>query len=189
MKTTFLNILYASTLFLAVACSKEQSLNIPFAGDYLPMQPGNYWEIEHTSKIVVTKTKIIDNKTYAEFVRGGTDTTYYRNENGKIYTRHTNDSESVIFDLTANVNDTWTYKAGADWIVKMVSKNDTLLINHTKVPNCYQFYFDIPMGADEEHSIWLAPGIGFIRMDCGFCPYPFLNLEKANINNEIITFP
>lgn len=187
MKKTHTFIFTVAFSLLAVACSKDESAYVPTAGEYLPMQVGNYWEIEYTPKIYVSGIKVIDNKTYFEFVQTP-DTIYYRNENGKIFARHLNEAESVKFDLTANVNATWTYTSGADWIVKMVSKTDTLLINHTKVPNCYQFFFDMPMAADDEHSIWLAPGIGFIRLDCGFCPYPFLNLEKANINNGVITF-
>jgi len=188
MKNPLKIIVYASSFLLAAACAKDESAYVPMSGDYLPMQAGNYWKIENTPKIAITGTKVIDDKTYFEFIQT-TDTTYYRNENGKIYARHLNDGETVKFDLTANVNDTWTYSSGADWIVKMVNKTDTLLINHTKVPNCYHFYFDIPGAADEEHSIWLAPGLGFVKLDCGFCPYPFLNLEKANINNQEITFP
>ncbi len=187
MKNLFEFISCIAVLLLLAACTKDESAAVPMAGDYLPMQAGNYWEIEHTPKIIITGTKVIDNKTYFEFIQA-MDTTYYRNENGKIYARNIAGAESVKFDLTANVNETWTYNSGAEWIVKMVSKTDTLLINHTKVPNCYHFFFDIPSAADEEHGIWLAPGIGFIKLDCGFCPYPFLNLEKANINKEEITF-
>lgn len=175
-------------ILFTLACTKEEELNIPLTGDYLPMQAGNYWEIEHSIRITITGSKVIDNKTYSEFVQAN-DTLYYRIENGKIYARHLTEPETVKFDLSANVNDIWVYNSGAEWNVKMISKTDTLLINHTKVANCYKFFFDIPMGADDEHYIWLAPGIGFIRMDCGFCPYPFLNLEKAKVNNELITFP
>ena len=188
MKNPLKILLYASSFLLAAACAKDESASVPMAGDYLPMQSGNYWEIEHTPKITITGTKVIDDKTYFEFIQTP-DTTYYRNEDGKIYARHLTENESVKFDLTAKVKDTWTYNTGDEWIVKMVSKTDTLLINHTKVPNCYHFFFDIPGAVDEEHSIWLAPGIGFIKLDCGFCPYPFLNLEKANINKLEITFP
>ena len=188
MKKAYAFISAVVFFLLAVGCSKEQSASIPMAGDYLPMQAGNYWELEHTSKISITSTRDIDNKTYFAFVQA-TDTTYYRSEYGKIYARHLTGNESVIFDLTANVNESWTYNSGAEWTVKMVSKTDTILINHTKVPNCYHFFFDIPGVADDEHGIWLAPGIGFIKLDCGFCPYPFLNLQKASINKEDITFP
>ncbi len=169
---------------LASSCSKEDALNIPMSGDYLPMQVQNYWEIEHTDKISIINTKVIDNKTYFGFLQG-TDTTYYRSENNKIYARQSGGDEAVKFDLTSNAKGSWSFN---DWNVTLVSKNDTLLINHTKIPNCYHFFFDVPMVADEEHSIWLAPGIGFIKKDCGFCPWPFLNLVKARVNNVEITF-
>lgn len=172
------------TILLASSCAKEESISIPMSGDYLPMQVQNYWEIEHTDKISIINTKVIDSKTYFEFLQGA-DTTYYRSENNKIYARKSTGTEAVKFDLTASTNGRWNFH---DWNVTLVSKNDTLLINHTKIPNCYHFFFDVPMMADEEHSIWLAPGIGFIKIDCGFCPYPFLNLVKARVNNVEITF-
>lgn len=185
MKTLYILILLASTFLFAASCTKEESANIPVSGEYLPMQVQNYWEIEHSDKIVITGTKVFDTKTYFEFIQA-TDTLYYRSGNNKIYCRKSTEPESVKFDLSANVDDSWKYQS---WNVKMVSKTDTLLVNHTKVPNCYHFYFDIPLMADEENSIWLAPGIGFIKIDCGFCPYPFLNLVRAKINNMEISFP
>jgi hypothetical protein len=185
MRTLYILILFASSFVFATSCKKEESANIPMSGDYLPMQVQNYWEIEHTEKIVIASIKVIDNKTYFEFIQAS-DSSYYRSENNKIYCRKLTEPESVKFDLSANVDESWKYQS---WNVKMVSKTDTLLVNHTKVPNCYHFFFDIPMMVDEEHSIWLAPGIGFIKMDCGFCPYPYLNLIKAGINNVEITFP
>ena len=185
MKNPIVLILFSVFLMLLVSCTKEETSKIPISGDYLPMQVNNYWEIEHISITSITGTRVIDNKTYFEFVQGS-DTSYYRNENNKIYTRHLKEAESLKFDLTANVNQSWEYQ---NWIVTLKSKTDTLLINHTKVPNCYKFFFDILGGADDEHNIWLAPGIGFIKMNCGFCPYPFLNLIKANIDSVEITFP
>jgi len=186
MKTLISITLFTVTaFFFAASCTKEEASNVPVSGDYLPMQVQNNWEIEHTEKMTITGTKVFDNKTYFEFIQG-TDTNYYRNENNKIYCRRSTEAESVKFDLTAGVDKSWQF---GSWTVSLVSKTDTVLVNHTKIPNCYQFFFDIPMAADDEHSIWLAPGIGFIRIDCGFCPYPFLNLIKANINNVEITFP
>jgi hypothetical protein len=190
MNKTFTLILFLIISFLAVSCMKEDSAFIPLTGDYLPMQINNYWDIEHSSRITITGTRVIENKTYFEFVQDS-DTTYYRNENNKIFCRRLTHPESVLFDLTAHVDETWKYQPWNEtmaWNITLVSTSDTVLINHTKIPNCYHFYFDIPGAADEEHGIWLAPGIGFIKKDCGFCPYPFLNLIKAKINDKEITF-
>ncbi len=179
-------IFFIMNILLFVSCTKEESLNFtPRSGDYLPMQVNNYWDIEHTETITINRTKVIDSKIYFEFIQAS-DTSYYRSENNRIYSRTATGDEAVKFDLTAKVNESWKFQS---WNVTMVSKTDTLLINHTKIPDCYHFFFDVPEMADEEHGIWLAPGIGFIKLDCGFCPYPFLNLIEANINNRKITFP
>jgi hypothetical protein len=185
MLRIFTQLLVVAILFMAVSCKKDENTLVPDTGEYLPLQIDNYWLIDHYDQIDITGTQVLDNKTYFVLVQG-TDTNYYRNVNNKIYVRRSDVSESVKFDLTADVNESWQFQG---WIVTMASKTDTITINNTKIPNCYHFFFDIPMVVDDEHSIYLAPGIGFINMTCGFCPYPALKLVKANINNVEITFP
>lgn len=189
MKSQFVLIIFSLILFLSVSCKKDDKTSSSDAGEYLPLQMYNYWEIEHTGRISTVGTKLIDNKTYFVFVQES-DTSYYRNENNKIFVRRSTGSESIKFDLTAEANKSWEFiDGGTIWSVSRISKTDTLTINNTKIPNCYQFVFDIPMTVDAAYSIWLAPGIGFIRTGCGFCPYPKRDLLKANINNQQITFP
>ncbi len=189
MKSQFLLIVFVFTSLFYVSCKKDDNKSISDSGTYLPLQLNNYWEIEHSERISIAGTKVIDNKTYFEFIQG-TDTSYYRNENNKIYVRRLTGNESIKFDFTADINGSWKFNdGGIIWNASRISTTDTITINNTKIPNCYQFLFDIPMGADAAHSIWLAPGIGFVRMNCGFCPYQKLELLKANINNVEITFP
>jgi hypothetical protein len=177
-------LVYAAILIIALSCSKEPN-NVTSGCDYFPLQVQNSWEFEHSSKTTVTATRLLDGKNYYEFVTG-TDTAYYRKENNKVYTRSTHENEALIFDLNARENQSWQYNS---WRVTMSSKNDTIVINHAKIPNCYRFFFDIPGAVDDEHLVWLAPGIGFIRKSCGFCPYPIDNLSKARINYMEISFP
>lgn len=158
-------------------------------GDYLPMQVNNYWEFQNNSQIAITGTKMIDGKMYSVFVQGS-DTSFYRNVANKIYVRRSTGDESVKFDLSANVRGEWEYQdgRGTTWMVRLSSKTDTVVLNNTKIPNCYRFFFDIPMAVDDEHDILLAPGIGFVKMTCGECLYSPINLRKANINENEITF-
>jgi hypothetical protein len=189
MKHHILLVTAALTILILSSCKKEVTNKVPVTGDYLPMQVGNYWEIQDFTKYNITGTKIIDFKTYYIFVQQN-DTSYYRNDNNKIYVRRSNTNESVKFDLTANTGETWEFKdGGTSWNVTLTSKTDTITINNTKIPNCYNFFLDLPQAVDDEHAIWLAPGIGFINMTCGFCAYPSLKLQKARINNTEITFP
>jgi hypothetical protein len=41
---------------------------------------------------------------------------------------------------------------------------------------------------DEEHSIWLAPGIGFIQERCGECLHQIRKLDKARIGGQNIDY-
>jgi len=184
MKKLSFTIVSVLVLVTVVSCSKETT-NIPAGCDYFPMQVQNTWKFEHSVETTVTATKVIDQKTYFVFV-SGTDTSYFRKENNKIYTRRANEAEALKFNLNAAENQSWQYNA---WTVTMTDRNDTVVINHAKIPNCYRFFFDIPGAVDDEHIVWLAPGIGFIRKSCGFCPYPIDNLTNARINNVAISFP
>jgi len=118
---------------------------IPITGDYLPLQVGNYWEMEHQVKFSLVGTRYFNNRLYYTLIEG-TDTSYYRNSSDKIYLRHTSGSESVKFNLNAQIGDFWEFQdGGTTWIVGMCSKTDTITINNMKIPNCYRFCFDIPM--------------------------------------------
>lgn len=189
MKNLFLFILLVSTLLLAYSCKKDEKQIIPLNGEYLPIQLENYWEIKDAAKITITGTKVLDNKLYYVFSNGTYDK-LYRNENNKIYTISAFGNEYLIYDLTASVNEIWQYQIeGITWNAQLQSKTDTITINNTKIPNCYRFYFDNLQMADEENSVWLAPGIGFIKIQCMYCISNDQTLIKANIDNQIIRFP
>lgn len=189
MKYIFPFILSGIAILLIVSCKKDEKTTIPLSGDYLPMQVNNSWQFQNSQQITIAGTKIIDSKTYFIFVQGS-DTSFYRNVANKIYVRKSSGSESVKFDLTANTGGKWEFQNGSTtWLVTLSSKTDTITISNTRIPNCYRFFFDIPMAIDDEHDIFLAPGIGFIKMTCGECLYPSIYLDKANINNNTITFP
>lgn len=172
-------------LFIAVvsisislqSCEKDEKA-ITLSSDYLPLEIGNYWQLDHSEKKEVVSKTILDGKDYY-LLRYLNDTSYYRVENNKVYVIEHTDKESLKFNLSARVNATWNYHSQT---VKLVSKTDTIVINNKKIANCYHFYFDNPIWVDDEHSIWLAPGIGFIQEQCGECPYPFRKLDKAKIS-------
>ena len=184
MKAFSIILVLSTILGMALSCTKEQ-VYVTSGSDYFPMQVQNSWEFEHSSKTTITATKVIDQKTYYLFV-SGEDTSYYRKENNKVYIRSAHEPEALIFDLAAAENQSWHQNS---WKVTLTARNDTIVINHAKIPNCYCFFFDIPGAVDDEHAVWLAPGIGIIRKSCGFCPYPIDNLRNALINHVGITFP
>jgi hypothetical protein len=151
---------------------------------YLPLAVGNYWKIDGADKRTVTESRVFDQKTYYAIVTSY-DTSYVRNENDKIV-EYYKGKTSIRFDLTAQVNDTWKYR---DYTVKLMSKTDVITIGGQPIENCYQFYYDIPAMADEEHVIWLAPGIGFIQSEClGECVGGKKKLKEAKLDGKVYTF-
>lgn len=183
MKTFILLITLSVITIFFQSCKKEPA-KIILTDDYMPLEVGNFWQFDNSVKEEIIGTKIINNKTYF-ILAYQNDTAYYRSENNKIYVIENNMSESLKFDLTARVNDTWKYNS---YNVTLSSRSDSVTINSHKIYNCLRFYFDIPVYVDDEYSIWLAPGIGFIQQVCGECIYPLRQLNAAKIGDQNIDF-
>ena len=164
MKIKKLYFILAACSFASISCDKNE--DIPLAKDYLPLDAGNYWQLDYSSKTEV-------------------DTSYYRIEDNKIIVKEGGRDEAVKFNLSAKVNDRWNYNSSK---VVLSSKTDTIRIGNALITNCYNFYFDIPEFIDDEHSIWLAPGIGFIQEMCGECMHHVRKLDKARIGTQDIDF-
>ena len=166
------------------ACKEDKVSLEGLDSVYLPLTVGNYWVIDKVSTKTITETKVIDQKTYYALTNSY-DTSYVRNESNKII-EYYKGKTSVRFDLTADVNDTWQYR---DYTVKLISKTETVSIGGQEIKNCYQFYFDIPAMADEEHAIWLAPGIGFIQYEClGECIGGKNKLKEVKHDGKVYSF-
>jgi hypothetical protein len=170
--------------FFLSACKEEKFSLEGLDNRYLPLAIGNYWIMDDTDNIyiqTITETKVLDQKTYYA-IKTKYDTSYIRNENDKIV-EYYKGKTSVKFDLTANVNDTWKYR---DYTATLTSKTDTITIGGQEIKNCYRFYYDIPASIDEEHAIWLAPGIGFIQEECyGECVGGKRKLKEMKIDGKV----
>jgi hypothetical protein len=178
-----LGICMIVSLFLS-AC-KENKISLDgLDNHYLPLEVGNYWKLDKIDTRTVTETKVFDQKTYY-VITTAYDTSYVRNEGDKIVEYYKGQT-SIRFDLTAKVNDTWQYR---NYTVKLTSKTETITIGGQAIKNCYRFYFDVPALADEEHAIWLAPGIGFIQYEClGFCVGGKSKLKEVKIDGKVYNF-
>jgi hypothetical protein len=184
MRTYRLLIASIVVSFYMTSCHKDDKI-ITSTNEYLPLEVGNYWILDYSGKKEIIGTKTINNKTYFILLYQG-DSSYFRIENDKVYAIENSEmKESVKFDLSAHVNETWNYDS---WTVKLLSRSDTITINNKKIANCYRFYFDVPLLSDEEHSISLAPGIGFIQEQCGFCIHQVRKLNKARIRGREIEY-
>jgi hypothetical protein len=172
--------------FLLVMCNKNEDNReeLVLTYEYFPLETGNYWQIENSGIIEVIGTENIKNKTFSIFSTPY-DTSYYRVENNNVYAIEYKGEESVKFDLAANVGDTWNYN---NYEVTLCSKTDTLQVGDYQLINCYRYYYDVPVSIDEEHSIWLAPGIGIVQWQCGECFQQISQVTKVSIAGQIIDF-
>jgi hypothetical protein len=171
------------------SCKKEKDTVQP-GGDYFPLAVGNTWKIEHRDLREIVGKNTLEGKEYFLMLVGN-DSAYFRKEGNSIYQKVEPTGESLLFKLDANVGDSWQFPmtlSGSTYNVTLGSKTDTITIGNQRITNCFTFYFDVPLMVDEEHSITLAPGIGYIQENCGFCDYPNLKLQHAKIDGVEISF-
>ena len=150
--------------------------------DYLPLANGNYWKMSHGEKWIIDGTKVVDGREFF-ILKDDEHEFLYHKEGGKIWVKEFDDPPGVKFDLDANVNDTWKYNK---WNIILISKTDSVTIHNHLICNCYHFYLDIPLMTDDEHSIWLATGIGFVKEECPEWAFPVIMLDEAKINGKEI---
>jgi hypothetical protein len=189
MKTYNLFLLgILSTLIVLDSCKKDTTYS-DLAIHYLPLAVGNSWKLEHSVLREIKGKTTIDGKEYLLMVTG-TDSTYYRTDGDNIWVKRIGSTESLMFKLNVSTGDSWNLSDDSEngYTVTLKSKTDTIFINNHAIPNCYRYFFDIPMAVDDEHSVTLAPGIGFIEENCGFCAYPKNQLQYAKIDGNQITF-
>ena len=173
-----------------ISCEKDDNLRVKLDKDYLPLGIGNLWNFELAGKDSIIGITKIDGVDYFKFVNDYGTISYYRRQDDRIYSKSPSldGKEEMMFDLAANVNDTWTYGVG---YVTMTSRNATINIGNTHIYNCLQFDFHNKDLMDYGYSIWLAPKIGFIQETCQECfgsAYETLQLKRALIDNNPIEF-
>jgi hypothetical protein len=170
------------------SCKKDKD-TLLLGDDYFPLSVGNNWKLEHLDLREIVGKTTLENKEYY-IMTINSDSIYYRRDGNSILQKTQPTGESVLFRLDANVGDSWQFPMGSGssaYNVTLASKTDTVIINGKQFTNCYHFFFDAPLVVDEEHSVVLAPGIGYIKENCGFCPYPQLLLEHAKIDSVEIS--
>ncbi len=186
MRLFFIAFLSLTALFSS--CSKQEVPEIEIQSDYFQLAVGNYWQLGQRRTYEVTGTAELGGKAYHLISETADnrwrDSTYYRLNNGKVYAiqgRNKEEGEGLMFDLTAEEGESWMYHS---YKVTLQSRNEKVTFNGREIKNCYKFYLDVPQTADEEYWVWLAPGIGFIQLDCSFCVDPMVSLVKARIDGK-----
>ncbi len=185
------NLLAVSVMILVfLSCEKDNSTKVELSGDYFPLKVGNYWNFELAGKYLVSETQMVNGVKYFRIITDSGTAMLYRNHDNKIFTKESSldNSEVMKFDLTAKVNDTWTYGNGN---VTLINRNATVTIGEMQIDSCLQFNFHNENLIDYGYSIWLAPGIGLIQQTCQECfgsSFETMKLVKVNINNQETEF-
>lgn len=146
--------------------------------DYLPLEIGNYWDfksVNGASEDVVQHREVksvvqMNNSEYYLVTssypdsQGAVDSAYYRvGDDGNVHVyRRTADREELRFKLLAGAGDAWTYPAFDD-VMTVTTSVGPLQMKGGTVENCKHYYYNVDTWADEEHTITLGPGIGFVR--------------------------
>lgn len=157
------------SLLLFISCNKDDidsKINMLDTSDYFPLNIGDYHKLDFTPKRTIEKVVEIDGIEYFQ-QNSDYDTLFYRKtSDGKIYQKTKIQNEVLKFDLNAETGTSWNYKFDGSeliWNATLTSKNETIKVDNYTFENCYEFYYDIPQLADEEHIIRLAPGVGIVE--------------------------
>lgn len=166
------------------SCHYHDTLNPylpPAESDYLPLEIGNSWDFtpiqpfESNNDGVIHREVIgitaINNRQYyllrtSRSYNAYIDTAYYRiDENGFvfIYRKSRPNFEDKRLWLNAINGNTWTYPVDNNSTAKVTTIEGSLVIGSTSIANCKSFSYNVPNWADEENTITLAPGIGFVK--------------------------
>jgi hypothetical protein len=157
---------------------------------YLPLQVGNYWELEppipnygfHT-KIEILGTTTIDGKEYFEFKKvmkeaqfpADSVVFYLRMDNNAFVFRNDNGADVNIYRLAAR--DGYVWKHGDS---NVTVRKHTIKLQTQDVTDCKTFYYDHPDYVDEEHYTSFAPEIGFIEEHYTFGRIATLTYARIN---------
>ncbi len=171
---------------LALILTSCEKLIEPLLEDeYFPLAIGNSWTFELAGTDSVTQVKTISGKEYFDITSSTGSVETYTQKRNKVY-RAKDDSQELIFNLAAKKNETWEFNSG---MVKMVSRNESVIIGDTVIINCLRFDFYNPDLVDYGYSIWLAPNLGFVQKNCRECydaSFKTLKLQKAKIDGHVI---
>ena len=137
----------------------------PDLSAYFPLHYGNSWtwHTQGSSDIVeqIVDTVRIKGALYYKFNRDQRmDTILIRMTADNRAVSYRDSVESMLYDFNADEGTTFTVPRYFDpaGVVRLASKNDSVLFNGTMIHNCYRFE---NMGCmDCGWTVWFAPGLG-----------------------------
>lgn len=173
-------------IYSLISCEKNE---ITKTSEYFPLHVGDKWYYNNGETWEIIGIKDTLGKRYFEMSNGKSHE-YYRVENGYVYSLGLDFTEYIRFNLNLDAGESWQYTENMfyqiQWDGMLYNKNDSMYVNGNLVTECYRFCYDIPEMIDDEHCVWLAPGIGIVRKTCGECLQQITDLEWAKIDGEMI---
>ena len=183
--------------FIALACTEEVRFD-PNGDRYLPLQVGNYWRFEAPNALgfdaeytIIDEVEIYG-KSYFQFhIKSATGTvdeyeglSYYRIDSRDVvhFLRDSVNSIETVY-LNLGAPDGYQYKS-SDYTATV--RTESFDLNGHVLDECKSFYYDIPTTYDDEHSVTLAAGIGYIFIHASFGRTA--QLVEARINGVEHTF-
>lgn len=174
-------LVFLLSLFFS-GCYYHQTITPEISGNssYLPLEIGNSWDFQPLTNppgalihCEVTGLASINSHQYYLLVTSSTysdrtykDSAYYRIDNNGfvyIYDKNQPNLEANRFRLNAQNGDTWTYPVDNNSVATIKTTVGPLVVGSTEIAKCKSYYFDVVNWADEEYTITLAPGIGFVK--------------------------
>jgi hypothetical protein len=188
---------------LLIACEEDDRIDAG-SNSYLPLEVGNLWIFRSMQPDVnnnknfrkVIAEANLDNRIYAQVISGWydpeevvNDTVYYRvDDNGFVYSRRKFPNTEVnIFRLNEQDGAAWTspYLDSSTLSVNLSVVN--LEIRRKTLRNCKAYFYDVNRWADEEYTVTLAKGVGFVKEYSNAWGLGDI-LESATINGRKFNF-
>jgi hypothetical protein len=179
----------------------------PVVENYLPLKIGNYWNFQTTSHSQgqsstqihreVASIVTINNHEYYLLVTSSTnnsytyqDSSYYRiDSNGFVYIyRKSNPNfEDNRFRLNGDDHDTWSYPVEGSEQAHITLTVESVTLDNIELNKCKSYFYDVTQWADEEYTIILAPGIGFVKEYSNAWGLGQI-LKSARIDGQVFNF-
>jgi hypothetical protein len=200
-------IVVVCALAVLVSCDSDPMSDTlskkEMSSEYLPLEEGNFWDFKavkgSTNEVVqhreVKGTALINGREYyliissAQAGQPWLDSAYYRVEsNGNVYVyRRSAASEELKYKLFAGDGDTWSFEVNNDDQMDVTVHVGAVTTGATTIDDCKAYYFDVKEWADEENTVTLAPGVGFVREYSDAWGMGII-LTKASIGGNVVEY-
>ena len=175
------NIVIALMIAILAGCEDNNIRHEkPATENYLPLKVGNYWNFQTISAQgqgsiqihrEVTSIVTINNHEYYLLINTSTnnnyvDSSYYRIDPSGfvyIYRKSNPNFEDNRFRLNGNDHDTWSYPVERNDQAQITLTVESITLGNIEITRCKSYYYNVIQWADEEYTITLAPGIGFVK--------------------------